>query len=104
MSDQLVMAFAVPIDARRVAHWERVLGTSTIPITSEDPEPAVVLGAARWVYWVDQARLTPEQLESMLRDLVERFEMSLEEGRRALPEGVPILAEGLLIYVVGAWW
>jgi hypothetical protein len=84
-------------DPRRGPFWEQMLGTRTLPVVSPVPTFAELPGfdEARPVYILDQARMTPEQLERIVQGCAERFQLDPAEVRRDMEDfGCPILADG----------
>lgn len=102
MSDDYVY-LAVPLAPERAEHFEKVFGEPMVEVTDIIPEVALVLGIPTLVFWVKLEALSPEVTERLIADLAERFELTIEEARRDLPMGVPIVAEDIVVGRVIPW-
>ena len=101
MNQQRPHDFWVTLHGERGAEWERVLGTSRIPVRSPIATLALLpsLGE-REVYLVALDVLAPGHLEKIVAHLCEKFQLSREEAEAEIRQaGIPILAEACSVFV-----
>jgi len=79
----------------RVASFERVFGSATVPVLQLLPSPvyASLPIGRRLVYELDVAALSDEQRRRLVEYGAERFGMSIDEATAELEHGFPILAD-----------
>jgi hypothetical protein len=90
-------------DPERVADFERVFGSATVPVKERLPVPTMLslpIGP-KPCYMLDLDALTNEQRERLLDYATERFGMTRDEAERELPHGFPILAESCIFVTDG---
>jgi hypothetical protein len=96
-------------DPERAAEWKAMLGTTTVPIKSNNPTMAALPGhnKTQMVYMIDLNRITPEQLERIVQRIAIKFEYTIKWVKELLHHhGIPILAKDITvtIYRQQAMW
>lgn len=79
----------------RVADFERVFGSTTVPVRQLLPSPVYLnlpIGP-KLCYELDLDALAEDQLERLIEYGAERFGMPVDEARAELAHGFPILAD-----------
>jgi hypothetical protein len=89
----------VTVVGERGDWWESMLGTRTVPVTGSLPSLASLPGfdQPQPVYMLDLDAYGAEERETLAREVGGKFGLPLEEARRELEYGMPILAEGCLV-------
>ncbi len=87
--------FMVTVSGPRAADWEKVFGTTTVPVKSPNPHPASLPGKPfAMIYELDIEMITPEQRRRLVEHLASRFGLTEHEVERDIErQGVPLLAE-----------
>ena len=94
--------FWVTIHGQRGEEWQRVLGTSRIPVKSPLPILANLpgIGEAR-VHLVALDVLTPGQQEKIVIHLCEKFQLSRNEAEAEIRQaGIPILSQDCTVMMM----
>jgi hypothetical protein len=93
---------ATIINPDRKTDWLTALQTDTLPIKSPVSHLADLAGIARPVpvYDVDLAAFTPDQRQSLVAHIAERFDLDLADVEAKLDKhGLPILANDVTVTV-----
>lgn len=87
-------------EGERAAMWKRIRPPDgRIPIQGPIATPALLLGEQELVYFVDVARLTPEEFERLAQEVAAMFHEDADEVRREILEhGMPV-KPGILVHV-----
>jgi hypothetical protein len=86
----------------RAAEWKAILGSTTVPITSDHPTLATLPGHAKaqMIYQLDLDQLTEEQWNRVIEHVATKFEYAIKWIEDLLPEhGIPILAQDVTVTV-----
>lgn len=88
---------ATPLCDERRRDFERVFGEPIVRVTAPLPCLINLLGEPRLAYWIHIGSLKPEVLDGLIAHLGGKFGMSREECLAELKNGVPIVAEDLVV-------
>ena len=85
----------------RAERWQRVFQRLTdIPLLSPlSIRVSVPEKGTTDAYLLDLDMLKPDERERLIQDIASRFDIPLEEVRRDIVRGVPILAEDLIVSI-----
>ena len=85
-------------DPRRRAVWIDVFPNATVPVKSALPIRVDVPGHPNALaYMLDLGAITKDQREGLIKTISREFKIPLDEVRKDIDCGVPILAEGVTI-------
>lgn len=95
----LCQCIAFALDPGRQAMWKRIRPPDGhLPVRSPLPQEASVLGEKVPVYFVDLARLTPEQFDRMVSETVSKFGGDRRQTAEAIRQyGMPVKAVDVLV-------
>ena len=90
--------FAVAVSQRRVAEWERVLGTHRMPVLDPRPRQAWFRDGPVWVYDVAVGRLHQGQVDRLAAYVARMNRIDYEDARSLVRRyGLTVRAEGIVI-------
>ena len=94
--------FWVTIEGQRGEKWQRVLGTSRLPVRSPIPTLAILPGIGEAeVYLVALDVLAPGQQEKIIAHLCEKFQLRPDEAEAEIRQaGVPILGRDCSVMIM----